>query len=126
MTGEATHRDMTGEATQRRPGDITGSGRGTANQRPHLSPKPRRNDTMTKDERFTAIDSLSDAIKKLSTIDRYDLDVRRDSKRFMMVRVISNLQSAMRALGIYSLTVDDNPVATAKALVPPLTQRGGA
>jgi hypothetical protein len=84
---------------------------------------------MTKDERFTAIDSLSDAIKKLSTIDRYDLDVRRDSKRFMMVRVISNLQSAMRALGIYSLTVDDNPVATAKALVRPLpnlTRRGDA
>jgi len=84
---------------------------------------------MTKDERFTAIDSLSDAIKKLSTIDRYDLDVRRNSKRFMMVRVISHLQSAMSALGIDSLSVDDNTVEVAKALVPPLpnlTRRGDA
>jgi len=81
---------------------------------------------MTNDERFTAIDSLSDAIKKLSTIDRYDLDVRRDSKRFMMVRVVSHLQAAMSALGIDSISVDDNPVAVAKALVPPLAQRGDA
>lgn len=81
---------------------------------------------MTNDERFAAIDSLSDAIKKLSTIDRYDLDVRRGSKRFMLVRVISYLQAAMSALGIDFLSVDDNAVAVAKALVPPLAQRGGA
>lgn len=81
---------------------------------------------MTNDERFIAIESLSDAIKKLSTIDDFDLNIRRNSKRFMMARVISHLQATMSALGIDSLSVEDNTVEVAKALVPPLLRRGDA
>jgi len=81
---------------------------------------------MTNDERFIAIESLSDAIKKLSTIDDFDLNIRRNSKRFMMTRVISHLQATLSALGIDSLSVDDNTVEVAKALVPPLLRRGDA